>query len=167
MSAVLKEPRSVDAFIEHRGALRRHLHRRLFGRHKEAVEDLLQEVGICYWRRSIEPDNHLAYMLQIANHLLSNYFEEVRGRAFEVEDFGNAIEETAGTSMEDVTRRMDLETQVARMLAPIPANHRAVIILHKMYGYSYEDVAQELSLSIHTVAKGVTVAKQMLRSKRK
>jgi RNA polymerase sigma-19 factor, ECF subfamily len=168
MSAVLKEQRGIDDFIRYHSTLRRYLRRKMCGRHENDIEDLLQEIGIRYWRRSVEPDIPLAYLHQIANHVMATYLEDNKQRfVLEITDLGGAIEETAGSSMQDIADGIDLGNRVARMLAPVPVTHRAVIILHKMYGYSYQDVARELGLSIHTVEKWVTVGKQMLRSKRK
>lgn len=165
MAAVLKD---VDAFVEHRGKLQRHLARKLFGRDREIIDDLLQDIAIRWWRRVTEPDIPLAYLHQIANHVLAEFYEERRYRhRFEVEDFGDAIEETAGATMEDVANDIDTEKRVARLLCPLPCVHRAVLILHKMYGYSYDDVAAELKISIFTVEKYLTESKRKLRSKTK
>ncbi len=168
MSAVLKEQRrDVDAFVEHREKLRRHISWKL-RRHHADVDDLLQDICIRYLGRHFEPEIPLAYLYQIANHVLADYLEHKRQwHDLELEDIGDAIDETAGSSMADVERGIDLENRVRRMLAPVPCMQRAVIILHKMYGYSYKDCARELDLSIHTVEKWVTVGKQILRSKRK
>lgn len=165
MSAVLKEQcRNADAFVEHRDKLRRHLRRKLCGKHQADIEDLLQDICIRYLLGTVEPEIPLAFLYQIANHVLADYLERKKQwHDLELEDIGDAIDETAGSSMADVERGIDLDNRVARMLAPLPCLHRAILILHKMYGYSYQDVADELDLSIHTVEKWITEAKFLLR----
>lgn len=144
--------------------LYQHLRKKLSSKHYQDIDDLLQDISIRYLIRHFEPDIPLAYLYQIANHVLADYLEHKRRwDGFELEDIGDAIEETAGSSMEEVERGIDLNNRVGRMLAPLPCLHRAILILHKMYGYSYQDVADELDLSIHTVEKWITEAKFLLR----
>lgn len=167
MSAVLKEQRrNVDAFVEHRSKLYKHLRKKLSGKHYEDINDLLQDISIRYLLRVVEPAIPLAYLYQISNHVLADYLEHKRQwHDLEIEDIGDAIDETAGSSMADVERGIDLENRVGRLLAPVPCMHRAVIILHKMYGYSYEDVALKLGISMFTVEKYLTQAKLGMRAR--
>lgn len=169
MSAVLKEQQGdVDAFVEHHAKLMRYLNRRLPHRDKQLAEDLVQEIGIRYWRRVTEPDEPLAYLYGIASHVLADFITERNYRQqFEISDMGDAIEITVDIAARDVADDIDGENHVARLLAPVPCVHRAVLILHKMYGYSYEDVARELGLSEFTVEKYLTQAKFQIRSKRR
>lgn len=169
MSAVLKEQRrDVDAFVEHRRKLHEHLRHKLSRKHYEDIDDLLQDISIRYLLRIVEPEIPLAYLYQISNHVLADYLEHKRQwHDFEIEDVGDAIDETAGSCMQDVADGIDLDNRVGRLLAPLKCTHRAVLILHKMYGYSYEDVAKYLNISEFTVEKYLTEGKTLLRSKRK
>jgi RNA polymerase sigma-70 factor (ECF subfamily) len=167
MSAVLKEqPSDVDAFVEHQSMLMRYLLRRLRWRDKLIAEDLLQEIGIRYWRRVTQPDEPLAYLYGIASHVLADFIMERNYREqFEVEDLGDAIEET-NVSAKDIGDDIDLEQSVRILVADLPKTHRDVLILHKMYGYNCDECAEKLGLSIHTVEKYVTAAKLMIRGKK-
>ena len=68
------------------------------------------------------------------------------------------------SSPDDLADRLNLQQQIERAFARLPQTHARVLIAHKHRGLSYEEVAVELGLSIHTVEKYVTQAKALIRT---
>ena len=66
---------------------------------------------------------------------------------------------------DDLIERLNLQQQLERALTRLPTTHARVLLAHKHRGLSYQEVAAELGLSLHTVEKYVTQAKARTRTR--
>ena len=145
--------------------LRRYLTRRLRNHHD--ADDVAQEVYIRLLKKdkAREVRKPLAYMYGIAAHVLADFWSATRSDRLNVES--DPVEEWSEDPEvalpDDLAERLNLQQQVEQALEQLPPTHAAVLLLHKRDGLSYEEVARELDLSIHTVAKYVTQAKSRIR----
>jgi DNA-directed RNA polymerase specialized sigma24 family protein len=64
---------------------------------------------------------------------------------------------------DDLADRLNVSQQIERALGKLPSMHAAVLLAHKRDGFSYEETALRLKLSIHTVEKYVTQSKAAFR----
>lgn len=144
--------------------LQRYLAHRL-SRPQDA-EDLAQEVYL----RLLRVDQSklrkpLAYIYGIASHVVADFTNDARHtRELLREDQEGQLDESAEVLPDDLADRLNLQQQLERALARLPRMHALVLLAHKHRGLSYEEVAAELGLSIHTVEKYITQAKARIRT---
>jgi RNA polymerase sigma-70 factor (ECF subfamily) len=167
---------AASMFGRYRRELHRYLMRRL--RQPQDVNDLAQEVYLRLLRLDDEKVVHkpLAYLYGIASHVLCDFRIEVehesqwfkrdqRGELIDAD--GNVLkgwdEHPSQVVPDDIADRLNLQQQIDRAVAQLPPTHAAVLLAHKRDGMSYEEVAEKLGLSIHTVEKYVTQAKSRIR----
>jgi RNA polymerase sigma-19 factor, ECF subfamily len=153
------------AFRDHRHALRRYLIRRL--RKPQDADDLAQEVYLRLLRHDESRCVHkpLAYLYGIASHVVADYrMDERRDRDHVMFDSDSNADEPARVLPDDMADRLNLQQQLERALSQLPSTHAAVLLAHKRDGLSYEEVAAQLGLSIHTVEKYLTQAKARIRT---
>jgi RNA polymerase sigma-19 factor, ECF subfamily len=159
---------AVSTFGRYRRELHRYLMRRL--RHPQDVDDLAQEVYCRLLRLDDEKCVHkpLAYLYGIASHVLADYRIEVEQEREHITVDSETVEEWSDTPScvlpDDLGDRLNLQQQIDRAMAQLPPTHAAVLLAHKRDGMSYEEVAERLDLSIHTVEKYVTQAKARVRT---
>lgn len=159
---------ATSTFGRYRRELHRYLMRRL--RQPQDVDDLAQEVYI----RLIRLDDEkcvlkpLAYLYGIASHVLADYRIEVEQERECITVDSEAVDEWTDTPScvlpDDLAERLNLQQQIDKAIAQLPPTHAAVILAHKRDGMSYDEVAEKLGLSRHTVEKYVTQSKARIRT---
>lgn len=155
-------------FNRYRRELHRYLMRRL--RHPQDVDDLAQEVYMRLLRLDDTMVIHkpLAYLYGVSSHVLADYRIEVEQQTAVITVDSELAEEweSHGSMVlpDDLAERLNLQQQIALAMAQLPPTHQAVLLAHKRDGLSYNEVAEKLGLSIHTVEKYVTQAKARIRT---
>jgi RNA polymerase sigma-70 factor (ECF subfamily) len=158
-------PFTLDAtsFRTYDKQLHRFLARRLTQR--QDAEDLAQEVYLRLLRidaaKSVQKP--VAYIFGIASHVVADFKRGARPGYERLEDREDDSDERA-SSPDDLADRLNLQQQLERAFARLPRTHAMVLIAHKHCGLSYEEVAAELGLSVHTVEKYLTQAKAVIRT---
>jgi RNA polymerase sigma factor (sigma-70 family) len=142
--------------------LHRYLSRRLTQR--QDAEDLAQEVYLRLLRLDAAKRVHkpVAYIFGIASHVVADFKSDTRQGHEPLEDRDEP--DDRASSPDDLADRLNLQQQLERAFARLPLTHARVLIAHKHRGLSYEEVAVELGLSVHTVEKYVTQAKALIRT---
>jgi RNA polymerase sigma-70 factor (ECF subfamily) len=154
-------------FLRYGRELRDYLLRRL--NRKQEVEDVVQEVFMRLLRikRNEMIRNPQAYIYGMALHVV----REQRMRAerswtwltLEPEKIAELAENPEELNPDALADELDLRRQLDRALETLPPMHLRVLLLHKRDGYSYEEVAGKLGLSVNTVDKYLMQAKVKLR----
>jgi RNA polymerase sigma-70 factor (ECF subfamily) len=147
---------------------RKELHRYLLRRsHRpQDVDDLAQEVYLRLLRHDSAKFVHkpLAYLYGIAAHVLADHRDDSdREHERLSSDIDDESTEVSSVLPDDLADQLNLQQQLERAIAKLPPTHAAVLLAHKHRGLSYEEVAAELGLSIHTVEKYVIQAKARIR----
>lgn len=157
-----------SAFGTYRRELHRYLMRRL--RYPQDVDDLAQDVylRLCKLDEDTCIERPLAYLYGIASHVLADFRVEVEQQREHITVDSDTVDEWADTPScilpDDLAERLNLQQQIDRALAQLPPTHAAVLLAHKRDGMSYDEVAEKLGLSIHTVEKYVTQSKARIRT---
>jgi RNA polymerase sigma factor (sigma-70 family) len=135
--------------------------------------DLMQEVLTRALKRPAEEiKDPLKYLRGIAWNVLSDFFRNKRERGAVIFDStlvdGSAEQPrdalpNALTEQEALTAQMDAERMVCVALGRLPLTHREVLLLTMGAGFSYEETARTLRLSVHTVKKYAYEAKMRIR----
>ncbi len=131
------------------------------------AEDLRQEV---FARLTRIPDRQLArdpkaYLFGVAFHVLREF--RMRERRERVAFDSDAVEEAAAQPNElhpdEMADRLSLQQQLERALSELGPKERAVLLLVKRDGMSYEEAAAAAGVSIHQVERFVTAARSKLK----
>lgn len=154
MSTALAQPLPADAT------------RRLYERHssrifgfclsrlgsREEAEDALQTTFLNAQRglgRGVVPEFELAWLFKIAQNVCHNRHESTRRRG--------RVEATHDLdSLQDVIASPDRSPAVSlgeltRALGTVPTRQRRALLLREFQGYSYEEIASELGISVAAV----------------
>jgi RNA polymerase sigma-19 factor, ECF subfamily len=145
------------AFERYRGGLQRFLMRRLD--HAQNAQDLAQEVYLRLLR--VDSANLVrqpqAYMYRIAAHVVHEFkLREEREKecmTIDSDALSELAERVVDVSLEEPWRHANTERELTKLLLQLPPVERAIVLMQKRDGLSYEEVANKLDLSIHTVKK--------------
>lgn len=156
------------AFERYGDALQRYLMRRL--QRRQDAHDLAQEV---YLRLLRVEDADLvrkpqAYMYRVASHVVYEFRlkeeQEKRSMIIDSDVLAELAERVGDASGDDVAGRVGSQLDIDRALAQLPLIEQAIVLLQKRDGMSYQQVADRLGLSKHTVKKYLFRALLRLRS---
>jgi RNA polymerase sigma-70 factor (ECF subfamily) len=146
------------------------LHRFLVRRmHRpDDIQDLAQEVYVRLLK--IENgefvQNPKAYILQTASHVAHDYLEKDRRAEDHVvvdsEMADEAAERLGDDPSCDLARRLSSEEQLNAALAKLSPIHQTVLLMFYREGYSYEEIAQQLKVTIRQVKRYLANAKKEL-----
>jgi RNA polymerase sigma-70 factor (ECF subfamily) len=154
----------ASSFRNYDKQLHRYLARRLTQR--QDAEDLAQEVYLRLLRidAAKRVEKPVAYIFGIASHVVADFKSESWRGHERLSDRDDDEPDDRASSPDELADRLNLQQQLERAFAQLPVTHAMVLIAHKHRGLSYEEVATELGLSIHTVEKYVTQAKALIRT---
>jgi RNA polymerase sigma-19 factor, ECF subfamily len=65
---------------------------------------------------------------------------------------------------DELAHRLDVQRQLRAALATLPPALLAVLLLHKRDGYSYDEIAVKLGLSVRKIESYLAQAKSRLRN---
>jgi RNA polymerase sigma-70 factor, ECF subfamily len=137
---------------------------RLTGNHHDA-QDLVQEVLLRVRRGliSYQPGNLEGWLGRITtNAFLDRVRKQKRRPTVSLsEDAERFIPGSAGIEAEMAAT--DLPDDLQRMLADLPAEYRAPVVLKDVLGYSYEEIAENLEIPIGTVRSRIHRGRSRLR----
>lgn len=155
-----------EANKRYKRELHRYMMRRL--RHPQDADDLSQDVLLRLLVMSDSKIVHkpLAFIYGTASHVLADHRIETEQRTEHVITDSETVDEYAGEGVivEDMTaEQIDHQREIEICMRGLSATHAKVLMAHKGLGMSYDEVAEELNLSIHTVEKYVTQAKGIFR----
>ena len=157
---------AVSAMQRYARQLRGYLSRRL--RQPSDIDDLAQEVYLRLLQTEPrEIKKPLSFVLGVAAHVVADHWSaetKTRSRFPSAGDVyeicGDLASEALGDRLEDW---LSVRQQVDEALSKLSPMHAAILILHKRDGLSYEEVAQRLELSVHTVHSYLRAARAQVR----
>lgn len=159
---------TIATFRRYGPELQQFLLRRISRAHE--VEDIVQEVFLRLLRigNSDFVRNPRAYIYGIALHVV----REFRMRAVKAgtwatldpKDIVDLADELSEPGHDELATQLDIQQRLERALRRLPAAHRTVFLLHKRDGYTYEEIAKQLNISVHTVDKYLLQAKVRIRA---
>jgi RNA polymerase sigma-70 factor (ECF subfamily) len=154
-------------FLRHQQDVCRYFQRRLRRSWQEAA-DLTQEVGVRFLslKQTLWPDNPRAYLFGIARHVLAEYLES-RARQCRLDEAMRIEEEpllAASAVFRDPAESVAMLQLSRYLLGRLPRRQREVLQAQVGDGYSYEEVAAKLGVTVSTVEKDLSLAKRSLRA---
>jgi RNA polymerase sigma factor (sigma-70 family) len=154
-----------NAFRNHAAELHRYLIRRVG--HAQDADDLAQEV-FARLLRIKDADlvrKPLAYLLGIATHVLREFRQRKQHEhvLYDSELAESACDQPFELHHRGHAEQLELQNQLDRALARLPATHRLVLLLVKRDGMSYPEAAIAAGLSVHTIEKYVVESRARMR----
>jgi RNA polymerase sigma-70 factor (ECF subfamily) len=156
---------AVLAFRKYAPVLHRYIERRI--REPNTASDLTQEI----FKRFLQVKdmdavrNPQAYLFGIASHVVreERYRIDRSLVSFDTDAINAADGMIEYASTDDAAERLSLQQDLRAALAQLPPLQRAVLLLVKRDGFSYEETAQKTQLSVATVTGYVFEARARLK----
>lgn len=147
-------------FVEHGGAVRAFLYRRVRA-HPQAAE-LAQEVYVRMLRapETGEIRNPEAYLFAVASNLAREFVQR-EPRAASVLDIDDPQVQEQLAELPAFAGQLDAEQRIRRLrevLQQLSPKCRAAVVLQYWHGMRYEEIAQRLGVSTHMVKKYLSQA---------
>jgi RNA polymerase sigma-70 factor (ECF subfamily) len=155
---------AADVFRHYATDLHRYLRKRL--RDPQQADDVVQEVFsrlVRVQRPELVKKPH-SYLFGIAFHVIR---EMGLQRNQEIVSYDSSIVEDISEHPEAIVRdeladKLNVQAQLQRALLALPAVHRAVVLLCKRDGMTYEEAAEASGISVHMVEKYLIQARAKL-----
>lgn len=139
------------------------------------VEDVVQEtyVRVCQARALDEIILPKAFMFRTARNIALNYVNRAESRLSQILDTGGrevdwALLDQSSDTLARVCRSEDFAF-MCDAIRSLPVQCRRALVLKKVYGHSYKEIAEKLQISEKTVekhiSKGVTRCRDYLRDR--
>jgi RNA polymerase sigma-70 factor (ECF subfamily) len=150
----------MHVFDEHGEALHRYIRRRVGN--AQRAQDLAQEAYLRLLRfegfELISAPQ--AYLFRIASNLINEWVTRERRDAVTFNSWlsERASQRTSDIEVTDPAEYFDRQQQIDGALAQLPQLYAAILVMKKRDGFSMEEIASELDLSVHTVKKYLTRA---------
>ncbi|UKT63493.1 RNA polymerase sigma factor [Pedobacter mucosus] len=125
------------------------------------AEELTQQTFIKLWRfkHTLSEDFTLDVQLfKIAKTTLLDYFKK---QINDERNLKNYHLELSDSSHSEVNR-YDIKQQLESVLNCLPPTRKQVFVLNRLQGYSYKEIAEQLSISPRTVEKHISLAVKQL-----
>lgn len=156
---------------------------RLFGRYTgELVKFLTRRTGNRTDARDLAQDTYVrllrmdrvdvvrdpqAYLFRIAANLAYEYQLKQRSERMRLEtpSVTQELERISDITLEDETDISARMRHLNSVLATLEPKHRIALILHRQEGMTYEEIAERIGVSIHTVKKYISVGLMQCRAR--
>lgn len=134
---------------------------------KTASEDQAQEltqlafIKLWNFRHTLSEEHEIDLQLfRIAKTTLLDYFKKLAN------DNRNLKLYCAKAAMESNEQNENFETkqELERALSVLPPTRKKVFVLNRLQGYTYKEIAEQLSISPRTVEKHISLAMKQLNS---
>lgn len=155
---------AAEAFRNYARDLHQYLRRRL--RDPQKAEDVVQEVFarlVRVPRLDLIRKPH-SYLFGIAFHVIREMRlqEEKEPVSYDSATVDDAAERPVIVEFNDAADQLNVATQLERALARLPLIHRALVLMCKRDGMTYEEAAAATGISVHMVEKHLIQARAKL-----
>lgn len=128
------------------------------------AEDLSQDAFMQIWeeRQKLKAETFRAYLFTITRN---NYFKHYRRKTVKLNFINSLLNESNLESPEFILELKEFDNQLQRAISALPDKTRAVFLMSRIDSMSYNEIANNLNVSIKAVEKHITKALKLLKSK--
>ena len=131
----------------------------------ELSKELTQECFIRFWRFRETLSPGLTLDAQLFQNARMVWIDELRRQSKQQKHFSDTdLSEIDIFSGEDVPAKLENKDLVEHYLKALPPVRKKVFVLYRLHGYSYKEIASELSISTKTVENHLSKAMKQLRA---
>lgn len=130
---------------------------------KDEAKDLTQEVFIKYWQKidSIDEKGVSSYIYMIAKNLIINKYKRDKVKL----KFRERIEEDVDKNdPQYILEYKDYKTRLEQVIGDMPATQREVLLMHRIDGYKYKEIAEKIGISVKAVEKRMNLALKRIKN---
>lgn len=132
----------------------------------ELADEVLQDTFMAVWsnRQNIDPElSFKAYLYKIAtNNTYKLFRKAAHDEAYRA--YMLPVIEAGYNNIESKIYQKEHEELLNRLLDRMPAKQREVYRLHKIDGYSYKEIGEQLGISHNTINSYITRGNQYIKS---
>ncbi len=131
-------------------------------KNKEVAEDIIQEMFVYLWknRQNISGDYPIiVYLQKIVKNSCLNYFRHLNVE----KKYEDSFEEDITISEEEKKELYDLILEVKTAINKLPEKCRKIFVLSCVEGLKYNEVAEDVGVSVNTVKSQVKIAYKKVR----
>lgn len=146
----------TKAFVEQQGPLKSFISR--FIRRPQDIDDIAQETFIRAFRAEKRGgiQHPKAYIYRVARNLA---FETLTKKSTQLTSYiEDSCDQSLLESKENLEYNMIVSEKLDRVktaIAEMPPQCQRVFIMHKVYGFKYREISQQLGISVSTVEKHI------------
>lgn len=146
----------TSAFLEQQGPLKSFISR--FIRRPQDIDDIAQETFVRAFRaeKKGEIQHPKAYIYRVARNLA---FETLTKKSNQLTSYiEDSCDQSLLQSEENIEDNMVVIERFERVktaIADLPPQCQRVFIMHKVYGFKYREISQQLGISVSTVEKHI------------
>lgn len=132
------------------------------------AEDVTQEAFLKAYKSLSglnSPYAFASWMSRIVCHLCYNHIHKKNKKDKLFADEGLESGVAAGRDPHDIVENRDLRLNIQAAMGTLSPDHRVVIILRDVQGFSYDEIAKILEIPVGTVKSRIHAARMDLRSK--
>jgi len=131
---------------------------------KEAARDAVQQVFVSIWEKRAEIRISVSLEAYLYRALF-NYCMNCKVRDRKYLDLGDHLPEHSYPMADLVLECKELQVEINRAIASLPAQCKIIFLKSRMEGKSYSGIAQEQGIAVKTVEVQVSKALRIIRSK--
>ncbi len=134
---------------------------------KETAEEIVLDVFLKIWTgRTIitEIDNFEAFLFCVAKNKALDFLRWVQKSKYQQMELWNRMQEERSSEMTDSRVLLtDLQAAVQEVVEQLSPQRKMVFVLSREQGLTYEQIAEKLNISTHTVRNHLAASLQFIR----
>jgi RNA polymerase sigma factor (sigma-70 family) len=140
------------------------------GRRRDEIEDLMQDALVRlleYCERGVEVREPEAVLVRTVQRLAMNHDRDAHSDLYVSEPIENLGLIDPAPMPEEVLSGDQCLQEIRRTLDAVSRRTREVFFMHRLHGFSYAQIAQQMDLPVSTVEKHMARAMTVLVEKRR
>lgn len=127
---------------------------------RQLAEDITQEVFykvLLFILSNVNANKTIStkWMIKVAHNLFIDYVRKNKNKLYSLENFTE--------NSQTVTKDLDLEMDIERMLNKLPPKYKALIILRDYFSFTYEEISQILGCNESAVKSAIFRARKKFK----
>lgn len=134
-----------------------------FTQDQDTIQEIVQEVFIKLWknRENYQISDIKHYLFRATRNQALNHFRNIKAESHKLEEWVEYKKKSKeGRERIDIEKNLDL---MQKAIETLPPKCREILILCKLSGWSYNEVAKHLNISTKTVENQMGIAIKKLK----
>ncbi len=130
----------------------------------ELAEDLVQDVFLQLWEKkdSIKDETVRAFLFTVAKN---DFLKSTRRKKNDLKFRSAIFENSENKSPEYILEMKEFDEKLQRIISEIPEKSRAVFLMHRIDGMTYNEIAGNLKVTVKAIEKQMSKALSILNEK--